>query len=59
MLVMERLLLIPFFTVDNTWVKVGVWCVINVAFLAYDLFITVLVRLYLYKYRKIFARFFK
>ena len=59
MLVMEKLLLIPFFTVGDVWMKVAVWGVINIAFLAYDLFITVLMRLYTVKYRRIFSRFFK
>ena len=59
MLVMEKLLLIPFFTVGELWMKVGIWLLINVAFVAYDLFITVIMRLYMAKYRKVFAKFLK
>ena len=40
-------------------VNAALWVLINVAFIAYDMFITVAVRLYMLKYRKIFARFLK
>lgn len=40
-------------------VNVALWVLINVAFVAYDMFITVAVRLYMLKYRKIFSKFLK
>ena len=47
------------FTSELLVVNASVWVLINVAFIAYDMFITVAVRLYMLKYRKIFARFLK
>ena len=40
-------------------VNIALWVLINVAFIAYDMFITVAVRLYMLKYRKIFTKFLK
>ena len=39
------------FIVDELWVKVAVYFVMNVAFFAYDMFITVLVRFYFARLR--------
>ena len=50
---------IPFFVVDKLWMKVGVYIVMNVGFIAYDLFITVLVRYYFVKIRHRFKNFLK
>ncbi len=47
------------FTSKLIIVNVALWFLINVAFVAYDMFITVAVRLYMLKYRKIFAKFLK
>ena len=49
----------PMFTSRLIIVNAAVWILINVAFVAYDMFITVAVRLYMLKYRKIFAKFLK
>ena len=58
-LICEKLLGIPFFGGETLWLNAAMYAVINVAFVAYDLFITVLVRLYLMKYRRIFSKFLK
>lgn len=47
------------FTSELLIVNVALWVLINVAFVAYDMFITVAVRLYMLKYRKIFTKFLK
>ena len=39
------------FVVDKLWVKIGIYAVMNIAFIAYDLFITVMVRFYLLRLR--------
>jgi hypothetical protein len=57
--IFEFVFMTPFFDVEGTWIKAAVWALMNVAFIAYDLFITVLMRLYALKYRKIFSKFFK
>ena len=58
-LVCEMVLGVPFFGGETVWINVMVYAVMNVAFVAYDLFITVLVRLYLVKYRHRFSKFLK
>jgi len=58
-LVVEFLLGIPFFEGDNLIWKAALYVLMNVAFVAYDLFITVMVRLYYDKFRKRFLRFLK
>lgn len=50
---------IPFFVVDKMWLKVGVYLVMNVGFVAYDLFITVLIRFYFERLRHRFRNFLK
>lgn len=47
----ELILGIPFFAVDKLWLKAAIYVLMNVAFIAYDLFITVLVRVYFQKFR--------
>lgn len=49
----------PFFSVDKLWMKVGLYLIMNVAFFAYDVFITVMVRFYMLKLRNRFKRFLK
>ena len=49
----------PFFTTTKWYLIAGIWLLINVAFIAYDAFLTVMVRLYFMKYRKYFGRIFK
>lgn len=51
MLVCELLLGIPFFEVEATWMKVGMTALIAVAAAAYDMFLTVMVRFYIFKIR--------
>jgi len=41
------------------WLKIVAYVVINVGFFAYDIFLTLAVRLYVAKYRSKFARFLK
>ena len=51
MLVCELLLGVPFFEVDATWMKVGMTALIGVAAAAYDMFLTVMIRFYIFKIR--------
>ena len=55
----ELILGIPFFVVDKLWLKAGVYIVMNVGFIAYDLFITVLIRFYFERLRRRFKNFLK
>ena len=55
----ELLLGIPFFGEEGTVMKVVVYVLMNVAFIAYDLFITVVVRFYFDKLRPRFKKFLK
>ena len=55
----ELLFKTPFFVVNKLWLKVGVYALMNIAFIAYDLFITVLVRFYLDRLRHRFKNFLK
>lgn len=57
--VCELLLGIPFFGEDKMIMKVMVYVLMNVAFVAYDMFITVMVRLYYDRIRHRFKRFLK
>ncbi len=50
---------VPFFESELWYVNAALWLLMNVAFVAYDMFITVMVRLYMIKYRKIFRKFLK
>ena len=47
------------FVKDVLWINVGLYLVMNIAFIAYDLFITVLVRVYMTHYRQKFRKFLK
>ena len=50
-LVCEILLGVPFFEVEATWLKVGAIALIAVAAAAYDMFLTVMIRFYIFKLR--------
>ena len=47
------------FIVDKTWMKIGIYLIMNVAFIAYDLFVTVMVRFYLERLRPRFKHLLK
>ena len=55
----EWLFDIPFFGNDALLLRVVTYVLINVAFFAYDAFLTVLIRVYMAKYRKLFQKFLK
>ena len=55
----ELLLGLPFFGEDTVIMKVALYVLMNVAFIAYDMFITIMVRLYFEKIRRRFKRFLK
>jgi hypothetical protein len=57
--VCEKLLGVPFFTDEAAWMRVLVYVLTNIAFLAFDYFIVVMVRFYLAKLRPRFKRFLK
>lgn len=57
--VSELLLGLPFFEGDNIFWKVALYVLMNAAFVVYDMFITIMVRLYYEKLRKRISRFFK
>ena len=57
--VAELLLGIPFFGEESLIMKMTLYVLMNVAFIAYDLFITVMVRLYYDKFRRRFKQFLK
>ena len=42
---------LPLVPIDNKYIVVGVYAVMNIAFIAYDMFITVMMRLYFGKFR--------
>lgn len=50
---------LPLFALDKLWLKMGAYVVINVGFFAYDVFLTLAVRIYLAKYRQKFIRLLK
>ena len=47
------------FIVDKTWMKIGIYLIMNVAFIAYDLFVTVMVRFYIERLRPRFKHLLK
>ena len=49
----------PLLDADTSVMKVVLYVLINVAFISYDMFITVMVRLYIHKYRPKFSKFLK
>ena len=55
----ELIFSLPFFTEDALWLKVILYAVINVGFIAYDLFINVSVRIYYGKIRQKIIRLLK
>lgn len=55
----EKLLGLPFFGEEGTGMIIAVYVLMNVAFIAYDLFITVMVRFYYDKFRPRFKKFLK
>ena len=55
----EKLLGVPFFTDEVRWMRILTYILTNVAFLAYDLFITVMVRFYYDKLRPRFKKLLK
>ena len=55
----EKLLGVPFFTDEARWMRILTYILTNVAFLAYDLFITVMVRFYYEKLRPRFKKLLK
>ena len=55
----EILLGIPFFDADSIGMTVVIYILMNLAFIAYDLFITVMVRFYFLKLRPRFKKFLK
>lgn len=57
--VSEKLFGVPFFEDDLLWLKVVTWGVMNIAFLAYDLFITTMVKFYYDRIRRRFFKFLK
>ena len=57
--VAELILGIPFFGEERMIMKMALYALMNVAFVAYDLFITVMVRLYYERFRRRFKRFLK
>ena len=57
--VCETLLGVPFFSDEAGWLRVLTYVLTNVAFVAYDIFITVMVRFYYDKLRPRFKRFLK
>jgi hypothetical protein len=55
----EFLLMVPFFEGESLLLKAGFYLLINVTFIVYDKFVTIMTRLYFLKYRERFKRFFK
>ena len=55
----ELLLGFPFFDADGTGMVILLYVLMNVAFIAYDLFITVMVKFYFEKLRPRFKKFLK
>ena len=49
----------PFFVIDKLWAKAAIYAILNVAFVAYDIFVTVLVRFYLERLRHRFRHLLK
>ncbi len=50
---------VPFFSVDTPWIKVGIYLLLNAAFILYDIFMTVLIRYYMRALRPRFKTFLK
>lgn len=56
---MEFIIGTAFFGTDAVWLKVLTYILVNIAFVAYDAFLTVLIRVYMSKYRHRFRKFLK
>ena len=48
-----------FFGLDVRLIKVGIYLLLNLAFVLYDMFLTVLIRVYLFGFRHRISRFLK
>lgn len=59
LLIVEKLLGLPFFESDLFIMQALTYLLINVAFIAYDVFITIMVRLYFDRFRPRFKKFLK
>ena len=55
----ELIIGVPLIVADSIWIKVGIYVIMYVAFFAYDVFITVCVRLYLERLRHRFKKMLK
>lgn len=55
----ELVFMTPFFVIDKLWAKAAIYAILNVAFVAYDIFVTVLVRFYLERLRHRFRHLLK
>ena len=55
----QFILKIPFFEKDVLWFKIAVYVILNAAFLAYDIFLTVMVRFYFQRLRHRFKNLLK
>ncbi|MBQ2876652.1 MAG: hypothetical protein IJE25_06555 [Clostridia bacterium] len=59
-LLVDGVLGIPVIEMEGSLIfLVGIYLLVNVAFVVYDLFLTAMIRAYMLKWRKHFARFFK
>jgi len=58
-LLVEGVFGVPIFEAEGDVMKIVLYVTANVAFIVYDLFITAMVRVYVFKFRKRFQRFFK
>ena len=56
---MELILTQSLFGSDEWWIRAGIYALLNVAFVAYDIFLTVLIRAYMNHYRQRFRKFLK
>ena len=59
MIFLELLFGIPLFETENIFLKAAIYAALNIAFIAYDRLLTLLIRLYLGKYRQRFRHLFK
>lgn len=50
---------VPFFSGDVWWINTGLYLLVNVAFFAYDIFLSVLIRAYMTNFRHRFRKFLK
>ncbi len=47
------------FLVSELWMKIGLYIICNIAFIAFDMFMTVMIRIYFVRFRHRFSRFLK